>query len=84
MVNEPDIVLCKSLPYPKSTVYNRLDSGFVLVQGLEVLESVRNNQMIVEYQGKVMLREQYDKENIFFKRYVFLPYWGSLCPIFMW
>ena len=46
--------------------------AIVPVQGLEVLESVRCNQMIVEYQGKVMLREQYDKENIFFKRFVCL------------
>ena len=43
----------------------------VVVQGLEVLESVRSNQPLIEYKGKVMLREQYDKENIFFKRYVF-------------
>ena len=40
------------------------------LQGLAALEDLTCDQAVVEYTGKVMLQEQYDKENIFFKRYV--------------
>ena len=31
-------------------------------------EEVQADSVIIEYVGKVMLREQYDKDNIFFRR----------------
>jgi histone-lysine N-methyltransferase MLL5 len=37
-------------------------------KGLEASEDLISSQILIEYKGKVMLREQYDKENMFFKR----------------
>ncbi len=39
-----------------------------MFQGLEAVEDVASDATVVEYKGKVMLREQYDKENLFFKK----------------
>ena len=36
------------------------------VQGLETIEEVLSGVPLIEFKGKVMLREQYDKENLFF------------------
>ena len=44
---------------------------FTLAQGLESTEDVGSSVLMMEYIGKVMLKEQFDKENVFFKRSVF-------------
>ena len=38
------------------------------LQGLEAAEDLSCDRPLIEYKGKVMLREQYDKENVFFKQ----------------
>ena len=44
----------------------------VTSKGLEATEDLACDRPLIEYKGKVMLREQYDKENVFFKQYVSL------------
>ena len=40
-----------------------------LLQGLEATETIWSDEPLAEYRGRVMLREQYDQENEFFKTY---------------
>ncbi len=45
-----------------------IESVLCCFQGLEAAEDVSCDRPLIEYKGKVMLREQYDKENVFFKQ----------------
>jgi len=39
------------------------------VKGLEACEDILTNEPLIEYVGRVMLRDQYDKDNLFYHRY---------------
>ncbi len=50
--------------YRESAIYR---DAYVLFQCLEASDDIVAGTPLMEYIGKVVLREQYDKENIFFK-----------------
>ena len=54
----------------RNSVYHIL----LYFQGLEAAEDLSCDRPLIEYKGKVMLREQYDKENVFFKQYVLISF----------